>query len=190
MYYNDYEDYMRKVLNYPNTDRNTYLMYENSYFPNTQTNSLAENNNMPFMHIQDFTMDDSDEKIMEMYPEIYRLINPIVEKRCRENTEPITQELVERMANEIYDVVEEQPDTVVNVNVEVSNREDKASKEKNVKKEENRNINPRRRNNFLLRDLIEILILNNLLRNRHNRPRPNYPNMNQPRPPMPRNMFF
>lgn len=192
MFYNDYEDYMRRVLNYPNPDRNTYPIYENNYFPNIQSNNMVEGNNMPFVNVPEFNITDANEKINKMYPEIYRLINPIVEKCCNENNEPITQELVEKMVNEIYDVVEEQPDTVVNVNVEVSNREEKNIKERNIKQEENRNINSRRRNNFLLRDLIKILILNNLLRknNVNIHPRPNYPNMNHSRQVMPRNMFF
>ena len=179
MYYQNYEDYMRSVLGYPTPSRqNTYEMtYEMQYMPDV---TYANPSN-------------DDKEMMDLYPEIYRIVNPMVCKICENNTKPLSRELLESMTDEIYSNLESDPkmDTVVNVRVntqapssERSNRtslnsssssnsnlastnsnikskredESKQSKE-NSESRETRQIGVNRG----LRDLIKILILNQLL---------------------------
>ena len=106
MYYQNYEDYMRSILGYP--IRHNYMdTYESC------------NSCMPI----DFTIQTprySDE-IMDLYPEIYKIINPMVCKICEANTKPIDRELVEKMTDEIYMNIENDPNLgeseVINVRV-------------------------------------------------------------------------
>lgn len=198
MYYQNYEDYMRSVLGYPIDSNNTYAAYSNPYetMQTTYTNPTRYN-----------------DEILNLYPEIYRVVNPMVCKICEANTKPISQELVEQMTDEIYRNLEVQPetDTIVNIKANVttsktevensrnnknlsitssnttssqnsSNRsvKDKSNRE-NKEIQETREDRQRRPDNRILRDLIKILILNQLIRgNFPNRP-PHHPS----RPPMP-----
>lgn len=182
MYYQNYEDYMRSVLGYPLENRNTYEIYNYSEFPQMYSNS---------------TRDSSE--IMELYPDIYKIVNPMVCKICENNTKPITRELIDKMTDEIYLNLESKPDnnTVVNVKVNASVSSERQEKSNRVSKAEdsmvdikenlqNREDRQRMQNDNMLRDLIRILILNQLLgSNFPNRPpRPQRPPM---RPLFPRN---
>ena len=200
MYYQNYEDYMRSVLGYPIENQNTHDTYNYS-------DMMYGPSQMPTMSNR------YSSEIMELYPEIYRILNPMICKICEANTKPITRELIEKMTDEIYLNLEEQPlnDTVVNVRVNtptVSEKQEKvnrvstsprsSSKTKSEEnrteskeKIENREDRQQRRPNNTLRDLIRILILNQLLGgNFPNRPpRPPRPPMRPPMgpPPFPRN---
>ena len=107
MYYQNYEDYMRSILGYP--IRQNYMdTYENC------------NSCMP----TDYTIQTprySDE-IMDLYPDIYKIINPMVCKICEANTKPINRELIEKMTDEIYLNIESDPNLAENdvINVRVN----------------------------------------------------------------------
>lgn len=184
MYYQNYEDYMRSVLGYPMDNKNTYNSYEE------YESSIYE---------QPAYSDRNSEEIIQLYPEIYRIVNPMVQKICEANTQPITKELVNQMTDEIYLNLESnvEVDNIVNVRVnlpkeeassnsksrtqEVSktNRNSSSSKLDNSVEEENRETRQRNRNP-ILQDLIRILILNRLFGgNFPGRPRPPH------RPPFP-----
>lgn len=209
MYYQNYEDYMRSVLGYPIEPNNTYMAYSRPY-ENPQIYNESTRN---------------DSELLELYPEIYRIVNPMVCKICDANTKPITRELVDQMTDEIYMNLEVQPevDTVVNVRANVptsktevdNNRNNRKSSvtsnsnttlsqnssnrsisEKNKEiqetRESQREDRQRRPDNRTLRDLIKILILNQLIGgNFPNRPqRPPRPPMPPTRPPFPREDRF
>lgn len=108
MYYQSYEDYMRQILGYPINDPNIYETYnyrdENTYSINRTQYNLTEN------------------EIMELYPESYNLIYPLVCKACETNNEPISKTILDKMTDDIYNIVEKNQ-TVVNVKIGVENRE-------------------------------------------------------------------
>ena len=99
MYYNDYEDYMRNVLGYNNMRDNTY-----SYF----------------------NRDTSNSNIEQMYPEIYKIINPMVCRACDNNTQPISEYMVEQMTDDIYDNVVNRVEiqNVINLNIGTTRDDD------------------------------------------------------------------
>ena len=99
MYYNDYEDYMRNVLGYNNMRDNTY-----SYF----------------------SRDTSNSNIEQMYPEIYKIINPMVCRACDTNTQPISEYMVEQMTDDIYDNVVNRVEiqNVINLNIGTTRDDD------------------------------------------------------------------
>ena len=226
MYNQTYEDYIRSILGYPNQMDNTYSI-------NTREN----------VYMQSMSDVNSDE-IEQFYPEIYKIVYPMVCKVCNNNTRPITKDLIESMTNDIYFSIESDNEIGLNitlgndvrasdnyssnsnslnssntqnnsnntnnfnnsnsfsntnnfvnsVNLSQQNTTGKVNQNSTRKSTENqerlenrevtaiRNDNRRIRNNSL-RDLIQILIIRQLLRNRHNRP--NRPNPPPPRPPFP-----
>lgn len=181
MYNETYDDYIRSILGYPNNNMYNTNSRENDYMYSAQNNS--------------------SEELEQYYPEIYKIIYPMVCKSCDNNSSPITRELIENMTDEIYFAVESDNEIGLNITLNnevrtnsnevksnntqnannsrntlnVTSTKDKTIKEENRgDRQENRQI----RNNSL-RDLIKILIIRQLLRNRRNRP--NFP----PRPPRP-----
>lgn len=157
--YNSYEEYMREVLGYP---YNRQEPYENTY------NRMVPTNNV------------NNEELEKCYPEIYRIVRPMVTSTCQMySNQTITEEVLEEMTMKIFMSVETNENRggeeqkplkngdVVNPNVKRENREDR-----------------NRPNNFLLKDLIKILLINELIGGRPNRP-PHRPPMPPPPPPRP-----
>lgn len=155
MYYQNYEDYMRSVLGYANNEPN-YTYDNNNYYPRMEQ---PQHNDLD-----------------QFYPEVYRIVNPVVENVCNKNRDKqVTEDLVRSMTDEVYASVE--GNAKLQLNVETKQE---------LKNGDVRNPNAKpepRRKNFLLNDLIRILILKNLLRPRPP-VRPPYPGPN-PRPPFP-----
>lgn len=148
-----YEDYMRSVLGYNPTDyRNTYDMnYDNyaTFSSNIETSNFR------------------NEEIEKCYPDIYRLVYPMVQKACMQNTIPMTRELIDNMTDEIYFAIDDNEIT------EMRGKDDKEVKTSETRNEDRQRVfrNP------TLRDLIRILILREFLG------RPGFPKR-PPRPPM------
>ena len=180
MYDNQYEEYIRSVLGYSSTaNMNQNQMYQNEY-PNPSQISMRND-------------------LEAFYPEIYKIIYPMVQKACDGNMGANSREEIEQMTDEIYSAIEDNNqinlninlgNTVSTTNLNTQNRnelhKEEVQKKSSEKQEvENRNtegesrISPRNNN---LRDLIKILLIRELLRRRHNHFPPRPPH--NPRPPM------
>lgn len=175
MYDNSYEEYMRSVLGYPYSQGgyNTYNnIYENTnmYFPYRSGNSRNDID----------TLEGEKNRYEEMYPELYRILRPMVKKVCADKfIDQISNNDVESMTEDVYRNISSDIG-VVNINVTsdpgISTRGNMKTKE--VPEEEKRSASE----NPFLRDLIKILVLNQLINNRPSRPgRPPMP----PPPPRP-----
>lgn len=147
MYNQSYDEYLRSVLGVNNqaeiynTYNNSYTYPEPSYYRNLGTMMNTEN-------------------LEEEYPEMYKIIYPMVRKICdRNSNRQITSELLENMTNEIYENVEPNI-TEVNVNVQVREDGKTATVKTSEKNSEMRET--RQRRNPMLHDLIKILILREL----------------------------
>ena len=181
MYDNQYEEYIRSVLGYPSTaNMNQNQMYQNEYPNPSQINMRND--------LEDF------------YPEIYKIIYPMVQKACDGNMMANSRVEIEQMTDEIYSAIEDNNQINVNINLgntisttnmnRTQNRNEISKEEiqkKNSEKQEveNRNIETESRispRNNNLRDLIKILLIRELLRRRHNHFPPRPPH--NPRPPM------
>ncbi len=183
MYDNNYEEYIRSILGYPNTTNfNQNQMYQNEY-PNPSQVNIRNN-------------------LEEFYPEIYKIIYPMVKKACESNMRVNSREEIEQMTDEIYSALEDSNQINVNINlgnaVTTTNSNQTESRNEVHKDEvqkkfpekqaaENRSPetqdkrSPRNNN---LRDLIKILLIRELLRrpSHHFPQRPPY--NRPPRPPM------
>lgn len=175
MYNNIYEEYIRNIIGYPsNATNNCY-----SCNMNMEETSYTNNSQVPKSQIE------------QCYPEIYKIIYPMVKKACNDNFNLNTEEEIDKITNEIYYAIEDNNQINININLEnavrtktpenASNRNQKEvvnSKENLSEQSMNntRNTETRRITNNNLRDLIKILIIRELL---------NRPNIRPPRPPRP-----
>ncbi len=150
--YNNYEEYMQSVLGL-NVPNNTYMQnINNDYYPETKIQEV----NLP--------------EVNKLYPEIYGVVYPMVQKACSKRSISVINEIeVKEMVEEIYQAIEPGEN-----DIEV--REVKNGDVRNPRAKEARRPN----NNYLLRDLIRILVIRELLGGR----RPG----GMPRPPMPGGM--
>lgn len=148
--YNDYYEGYNYIGNNNNryNYNNTYPeQYRNFNSPSIETRELEEN-----------------------YPEIYKIVYPMVAKACSNYSQPMNNNIINNLTNEIYLAIEEVPE--VNTTID----------SKNNTRHSNNN------NNNILKDLIRILILRELLS------RPQYPGGGRPpyppRPPRPRGFSY
>lgn len=179
-----YDEYIRSILGYP-------LEYQ------PQSNIYYEEQNTSLYRKQD------NSELEDLYPEIYKIIYPMVKKACSKNME-ITRDNIEDIVDEIYFAVES--DNIINVNINlqndvegVQNRSNQTTKPSIIqhnnrerkKQLNNKEIQENRREsrkfiNRNLRDLIKILILRELLQNQKSLRPPIPPN----RPSIGRTTFF
>ncbi len=122
MYYQNYEDYMKSVLG--NSYQNEY-MNQNYNIPYMSNQSIPVNANVmentsvrPINNMQnnanvstynkDMNTTEKMEKIKKMYPEIFALLMPMINKIVEENkNKEITESLMENMTMEIYNNIED-----------------------------------------------------------------------------------
>ncbi len=153
MYNSNYEEYMQNVLGYNIRPQNTYQMPENIY-------EMHRGINYENMDLEN------------LYPDIYKMIQPMVQKACMRVNGVINEEIISSITEEIYNAMIEETREVKDVRK--SSNEVKTNSSQNVRK-----VEETRQNNFLLRDLIRILIIKELLRRRQGRP-PMRPGSNFP----------
>lgn len=133
MYYQNYENYMRAILGQPiqmpqNDGYNTYPNYSNS---NTQYEYLPE-------------MPRYSDEILALYPDIYKIVNPMVCKICEANTKPITRELIEQMTDEIYLNLESDTgleEEIINVRVNLPKTKSESSGDRRIEQSKTKSIN-------------------------------------------------
>ena len=143
MDFQNYDDYMRSLLGYPNMCMNRPTPYQNMMY-------------------------QSNDDLERMYPDTYRVVYPMVVSACNMvniNTS-ITEAIVDSMTDDIYDRAASDTRISVDINLEVENREEDDSRQISGQFSPRR---PRRRNRFF-RDFIRVLLLRELLRRRRRFP--------------------
>ena len=149
--YRGYEDYMQTVLGY-------------SYGPDTYREAEIYNNIQMNSNIQDLN---------RLYPEIYKIVYPVIQKVCARRTmSNITEEMISEMVEEVYRVIEPGDGIIEEKEPPLKNGDVRNPRAKDIRQQ---------RRNPLLRDLIRILLLRELFDGRPG----NFPGGPMPRPPMP-----
>ena len=141
MDYQSYNDYMRNTLGYSSMN-----------CPNSCMNMPSPYQNM-------FPLSDDLER---MYPDTYRVVYPMVVSACNMVSMPVTEEMLDRMTDDIYDRAAMDSRINIDINIEVETREEDANSGDRQMTSLSRPRRPRRRNRFF-RDLIRILLLRELL---------------------------
>lgn len=155
-----YEDYIRSIVGYSGNNIYTQSPYENDFSYNNVNFSVNDN------------------MIRQYYPKIYRIVNPIVQKICANKSSNVTEDIINQMTDEIYYQIE--GDNEINININLTNNVRGDSNNVKVENKQSRETGSRedrqqRNQNPLLRDLIKILIINELLRRPNRRPNPPFP---------------
>ena len=145
MNYQNYDDYMRSVLGYSPYAGDDY----------TYTNEQEDIYNYP----DEATLSQTTQDLTSFYPEIYKIIYPMVCKVCNINlNREFTNELLEQMTDEIYRNVE--PEQEINAPKRVTPQLKNGDViNPNAKEPKTETRGETRQTNFLLRDLIRILLL-------------------------------
>ena len=105
-----YEEYMRSVLGYsPTNYRDTYDMSYGNFDMSdaVMASNMSTMNSMPNVSSMSMMSNMNNEELENCYPDIYRIVYPMVQKACNQNTRPVTRELVDSMTDEIYFAVED-----------------------------------------------------------------------------------
>lgn len=148
MYNETYDEYIRSILGYA-----PVTQYENNYQEYRSPSNTA------------------DAELEGYYPEIYKIVYPMISKKCSNINTSVTNADIQNMTDEIFFALEE--------------KKTETSTASTVKTAKTTNENREtRQSNRQLRDLIQILLIRELLRRRQNEERPGRPPM--PRPPVPR----
>lgn len=151
----------------------------------------AQFGQMPYNYMQNISYRNMVSDLENLYPEIYKIIYPMIQKVCGQNTKPVDEKLLDEMTNDIYSNIE--AENIVNININVDNNT--SQNNRNVELTRTSNTNKKldtpvenresRQFNNPIRDLIRILLIRELIGrpggNRPPRPRPPMP----PRPPFP-----
>ncbi len=221
-----YEEYIRSILGYPRADyfnsnetidqcqncndMNYYSNIGNTNFDSKFNDFYNISNSNGFYNIgnsngfynnnfnNDFRMENR-EKLENCYPEIYKLVYPMVLKKCQNSRATITADDIDNMTDEIYYALENKEGIELNINLtnNVSNsrdmnlqnlneKRDKSNNKTEIKIKEKTEKRETRQINKGLRDLIKILLLRELLNRPGQRPPMPGPGPYPPvRPPMP-----
>lgn len=201
-----YEDYMQNLLGA------NFSPYMNTYEQNTrqpqyfdQMDNYLYEFNMPYCCYEDDNiMNDRTSELEDCYPEIYKIVYPMVKKACSQNTKPLSRDLVDELTHDIYSHIE--AENIVNVNINVDNNNtvqnnrnqsvphsqqtpNRVVSSPSVKRIEETEKRESRQANNPIMDLVRILLIRELLgrpgNNRPPRPYPPRPFPPRPMPPRP-----
>ena len=107
----------------------------------------------------------------KLYPEIYKIVYPMIKKALGQNTRPITEDYLNEITNDLYNNIESE--NIINLNIDITNNRNENKSIRNSKNiipdnKENRYINNS------VRDLIKILLIRELAdtSNYDNQPKP------------------
>lgn len=160
---------------------NVYQDYINSIIGAPQRN-LMNLDNTPFSVTSNvYNMD-----LERYYPEIYKILYPMIQSACMRNTKPLTEETLDEMVKDIYSNFNAE-DLTNDVRSSTKSKESSSTNKLPTKTDstevrgrgEDRVIRP---NNYMLNDLIRILLIRELLGRPGPFP-PNRPGFPPPRPP-------
>lgn len=178
MYDKSYEDYMNSVLG---TTRNNVMQMPTPTPMPVQMNTYPEMNNL-YMNTmpQPMMQAQTVETLEEMYPDMYKMVFPMIVKRCEEVYEPVTETLINQMTDEIFHSIQPIEPEEIEKREEIKNE---ISINKSNLPNDTRQIG--RRDPFL-KDFIRVLLLRELIDGRFPG---HHHNHHHKRPSMPRAIY-
>ena len=168
MFYQDNNDFMRDSFYVGNGMNSTYP-YNGMMYGNMQNPYMQNNYQIP--------MQNQANSLNNMYPQIYRIINPVLNRVVStSNTQFITEDNLNNMVDTIYNIIEGDVSNLMDMPINSAQGDDTVipSSQNNTRATQNSSSNNERRGNSndmdyqknhnrLLRDLIKILLIKELL---------------------------
>ena len=159
MYNQSYEEYIRSILGYPsdkaaNDIYQDYNMCGIENYNNSEIYEMKNYNNSALYEIKDY----NNSELQECYPEIYKIVYPMVQKACQNISTPVTKETIDELTNDIYMNIEGNNDIYLNINLN-NNTDNVSTVNKNNTNVNNRlmsqtqNTNTFNRNNSSINNL-------------------------------------
>ncbi len=168
-----------------NGSYNYYM--NNAYMPatNVQNNGMFGPNMNPYMN----NGCSSQNSMNNMYPQVYRIINPVAQRVISNNSYPYyNEDNINNMVDTVYNIVEGDVNTLTSTSTTQVSGDDTMSQSQGTSRSASQNNNNTRQvtsettrsttssmtvqttnsNNQLLRDLIKIIILKELLSRQNN----------------------
>lgn len=153
MYNNVYQEYINDILG---TVPKNQVALENDVFRNSVANVYMPNN---------VNMD-----LERLYPELYKLLYPMIQSACMRNTKPLTEETIQEMVTDIYSNFNADDITIASIvrnsqnPIESQTSSNNRATTKNSLEIAKVQTEPNTRaNNYVLNDLIRILLIRELL---------------------------
>ena len=125
-----YDDYMQNLMGFP------MRQYQNTY--DEQNFNSYGNFYEPMYQRQEWRNTMSVNDLEDCYPEIYKIVYPMVRKACMSNTMPITQTVIDNMVNEIFTNLEVNGTIELNITLNNELSQNRESSDENKKETENR----------------------------------------------------
>lgn len=187
MFYSNNDGYMQDLYFYNQMPNNTYMnSFGNNMMgnPNMQmmNNAMPNNiqpNNQMMQNPTMFSNNIPVQNLNNLYPSIYRILNPVVSRVVSNNNQPISEDLLNNMTDTVFNIVEGQVDlgndqiqrntqnenqSSSNTTSNTSTNNSTSSRTTETRQQSNTQTSFRNnRNESLLRDLIKILIIKDLL---------------------------
>ena len=190
MFYSNNDSYMQDLYYYNQIPNSTFMngcasnMLGNSNMqPMMQGGIASSPNNQIFMNSGMIPNNMPIQNLSNMYPSIYRILNPVISRIVSNNNQSISEDLLNNMTDTVFNIVEGQIDLGKDYETQGNNRTDNQSINANSSNNNSSNRgaettrqnsqNPQtsnarhNRNDSLLRDLIKILIIKELLSRNH-----------------------
>ena len=174
MFYQDNNDFMRDSF-YNGNGMNSTYPYNGMMYGNMQNPYMQNNYQMP--------MQNQANSLNNMYPQIYRIINPVLNRVVStSNTQFMTEDNLNNMVDTIYNIVEgdvssvmgmpansaQGDDTVSSVSQNNTRAAQNTSNSNNERRGNSNTMDHQTNHNRLLRDLIKILLIKELLSRQNN----------------------
>lgn len=152
----NYEDYMRSILGNNSNMNSSSMNCPNMNCPNSCMNNQSSCQNMAGF----------SDNLEKMYPDTYQIVFPMVVSTCSTIAMPISEEMLDKMTDDIYDraCTDGRISSDINMMMRTDSEEDS-----NYRQLPNSNRIPMRRNRFF-RDFIRVLLIRELLRRRQGFP--------------------
>lgn len=151
MYNETYDEYIRSILGYSPINS-----YNNNYQEHRNQNTNHETR--------------TNTELEKSYPEIYKIVYPMITKKCSNVRSSLTNDDIENMTDEIYYALEDRNEIQLNINLTNDVRTTQSNTTKVVDKKpevEIKDVTQEKRQtrqiNRGLRDLIKILLIRELL---------------------------
>ena len=161
-----YEEYMKNFFEFPYGGyKNTYDQYTQNYYGMNYEPRYEYDMVQNYPYSYQTREANQAQNLEKYYPEIYKIVYPMVRKVCMKNNRYYEKDVIDEMVEEVYKNIQESEDTF-ELNITLNNDVRGESKDESAKEDRGGNeIEEKRqvRRNNSLNDLIRILILRELI---------------------------